>query len=466
MPPSAKSSNGRVPIIDYLLLGAVAASPLQRAFTLDLGVPLKLSEVLIVLAALSYPFIVRARGTKLVEGPWVVLLGVVVCASAAYHLLLPDPPGPYPGYTRGVTQDMLLYVAFSLLVVIAWMLVSRMDSERVRKAFVVAVWICIVTTAVQFVLYTAGLESVLKLLNYQTERVGTGFGIDSLRTGPFVEGQHLGFFAGAGLFICLQQRKYAAAAGALACVIYSQSTTALIALIVSAGLLFVIRPETKTQVRLLFGVATFAAAANFIPSVRSFLAFQLAKMGFGEAADTTANDISATTRPAKGGLAWEMATDHPILGIGPGRFGVWFQHYAVPTDFSEKYFNGINRPIVENGYLQLAAEVGIPALLVLGIVLVLLAYRAYRWSGLTFALVVFVAISIATLSSWTFGPLWLILAYVATLRPEAAAQVEPDGEAGASSALSAWSRSRPADGEVSEPLGIRRRADTRTPPDR
>jgi O-antigen ligase len=407
----------RMSVSDFFLLAAVALSPLQTAFTLNVGFPFKACELLIGLAVITYPFSRSRRvDNRRRELPWVILLGLLVFLSTIYHLLLPEPPGPYPGYTRGITQDMLLYLGYAMLVVAAWVLVSRIDARLLRKAFVVAVWVCIAATAFQIVLHQAGLDSTLAALGYQTERLGTGFGFDVLRTGPFVEGNHLGFFAGAGMLICFEEKKYVAALGALACVVYSQSTGAIIALVVAVAVLFVVRRQGKTQFRILLGFGFAAIVAVLIAPVRDYLIFQVAKLGLFNIAGVDVNDRSVTIRSAKTALAWQMAGDNPLLGLGPGRFGVWFEHYAIPSDFPEVYFNGINRPIVENAYLQIASEIGIPALIVFGVVLLILAVRALRVPGIAIALLVFVAISVSTLSSWTFVPLWLLLAYLTALK--------------------------------------------------
>jgi putative inorganic carbon (hco3(-)) transporter len=68
-------------------------------------------------------------------------------------------------------------------------------------------------------------------------------------------------------------------------------------------------------------------------------------------------DRNATTRLAFWDAAARMAYDHPLVGVGPARFGEETDEYLLGSR------SGLTDPVVHNSYLEIAAENGIPALL-------------------------------------------------------------------------------------------------------
>jgi putative inorganic carbon (HCO3(-)) transporter len=64
------------------------------------------------------------------------------------------------------------------------------------------------------------------------------------------------------------------------------------------------------------------------------------------------------SRQAYWSAALQMAGDHPLVGVGPGRFGVESRKYVLNDPI------GIEDPVAHNSYLEVLAEGGIPTLLV------------------------------------------------------------------------------------------------------
>src|SRR3954447_7781119 len=62
------------------------------------------------------------------------------------------------------------------------------------------------------------------------------------------------------------------------------------------------------------------------------------------------------SRQAYWKAAASMAADHPVLGVGPGRFGVESRNYVLNDPI------GIVDPVVHNSYLEVLAEGGLPTL--------------------------------------------------------------------------------------------------------
>jgi putative inorganic carbon (hco3(-)) transporter len=69
--------------------------------------------------------------------------------------------------------------------------------------------------------------------------------------------------------------------------------------------------------------------------------------------------------------AWHMALDHPIVGVGPNRFGVESEHYVRNDPIV------LHDPAVHNSYLEILAEIG-PFALVLFWCLMASTWRALR----------------------------------------------------------------------------------------
>jgi putative inorganic carbon (HCO3(-)) transporter len=78
-------------------------------------------------------------------------------------------------------------------------------------------------------------------------------------------------------------------------------------------------------------------------------------------------DENTASRLAFWEAAGQMAYDHPLVGVGPARFGEESDSYLLGSR------SDLQDPVVHNSYLEIAAENGIPALLAF------LAYLAGSW---------------------------------------------------------------------------------------
>ncbi len=68
-------------------------------------------------------------------------------------------------------------------------------------------------------------------------------------------------------------------------------------------------------------------------------------------------DANVASRKAYWSAAARMAADHPLLGVGPGRYSVMAEDYVRDDPI------GIERPVAHNSYLEVLAEGGALALL-------------------------------------------------------------------------------------------------------
>lgn len=409
---------------EKLLLLAIVLSPFQKAFTIDLGFPLKASEIAIILAIGTWVFSRRkteAKSKIRLEKTMVGTIAGIALVSTAYNLLLPVPVGNDSGYGGDPTRDMVTYLAYALMVLIAWSAFTGLSSEKMARALGVALRLCVLACIFQYVLWLAGDIAALRLFRYELV-TGSAYGISSPRNGPFMEGNYLGFFGGIGLFIAAKYRDKVGIFCALFCVLFSQSTNALLAVVVAALATALIRPSVRWQSVVGFAAMAFGAAALLVPQLQRFVTFQLGKLGVSDGG-YGASEVSQsiTVRSDKSEWAFRMALDNFVLGVGPGRFGLHFDEYS--TRAMDAYSG---RALVESAYGQLAAELGLIAFLAIIVLLASLAVKSLRRSAADFATVVFVAVALSAAPSWTTITIWIAFAYLASAAKEEPVRITPD----------------------------------------
>lgn len=411
-------------VSDSFALLAIVFMPLQLAFTIQLGIPLKISEILILLAGATRIFSrhhFRAFG---LDSCAVLALAIGVLSStfaAPFH----DTRGlARYGYSQTFTVDMLVYAAYGILMLIAWWIIKDLPRWRIGHALVWSAYICTAATALQLFLAMAGLDNVLNFLNYDTDARGSNlFGGTSAmnRTGPFADGQQLGFVSGALLLVCLRQRKYAASLGSLFCVFISQSTTAFLGLLLGIGVVAVLRIGPRMLITISSLAILFALAWSTYSPLRAWVQLQASKLGATGAPDAGAGD-SLEQRLEKTRIATEIMRDFPGFGVGPGRYGAYYFEYADPSLIPFWYFNQSHRALVENAYFHIGAELGALSLSAFVVLIMSLFFYALWQKSLDLAFAVFVAIGAATQPTWHYLPLWVFLSYLSSMRFQALAR--------------------------------------------
>ncbi len=417
---AGRSTSQRTPAYILFVLAAVALAPLQEAFTLDVGAPLKPTEVLVGLAAIAFVF-ARRRGRSPREFLTLLVLLIFVGASAGYHLLVGSPSGPFYGYVRSPNADLLLYTAYPVFVVIMWRILVDVPPEKFRSALRIAIWVCFLGVVLQIALSELGRVDLLESMGYETKIRSEsldGSGEGTMRNGTFTEGQHLGFFAGFSVFVALRMRAYLSAVAAALSLVYSQSTTGVVGVVLVIAVLVFLRPSLNGVLRFLAIVVALLASLNFIPVLQNLFALQFAKLGLsGFAGHVDDATTSLEVRTLKSDIATRMMFENPLLGVGPGRFGIFYFEDPQSSQSPEWYFSGNNRAIAENVYLHIGSEFGVIALVIFVIFLFQIFRRVRRAGFMDLGAYLFILIAILTQSSWTFIPVWIALAYVFVASP-------------------------------------------------
>lgn len=410
----------RLELPQKMLVAAIALMPLQSALTYDAGFPLKPSEILVILAGA----LLLLNG-RMFSGPrrlvstekLVVPFFVVVIASALATFARQPPTGPLHGFTRSPTTDAALYTFYGALVVVMWWMFRQLPRDLMVKAVIFSIWLAAVMCAIQIVLTASDASSLLAKLGYHSVPPGhplPGIGIQLPRNGSFVEGQHLGFFCGVAFFIALLEKRRWAAVACLAMLVVSQSTTGFLAVALGYAVAVLIRPTASSVVRF-GGAAVVAACAVFaVPALRTAAQIQLGKLGLVHTGiDYLTKSISLRT--VKTNIGLDIMWDHPLLGVGPGRYGVAFYDYVKPGQVTPSYFQPDFRALAENVYAQIGAEFGVVALLAFGLFVVGYIFRVAKHGAIAVAAAVALVLGLSTQSDWTFLPAWTFLAYLAVV---------------------------------------------------
>lgn len=418
---NAVAETVKPPFFDWLLekvvFLAVCFTPFQLALTIKLGdSPLKISEILILLSILIFPLSTwvsrKPKGQAIIA-----LFSIIFLISAIYNYIVTDTTLEKiaHGFTRSQTGDILFYTFFTIFALISWKIIGSLDRSTIEKALIIASWLCIIAVLFQAVGVATGNQSLVEALGFESQgRVEDR--LVSTRNGPFKEGQHLGFYAGSLLIICFYKKRWLACLGLSYCIYYSQSTTAILGILAALAVVIALRLNVYTLFAI--SISSVATFIGFISSsaLREFVYIQLAKLGIPSVGGLGERyTVSLDVRSVKTDIGWQIMGDHPILGVGPGRYSIWFFDYPDSLKMPYYYFRATHRAIAENIYAQIAAEVGLIGFIVFLIFLLYLLIRnlSEKNTGLL-ALSAFAFIGISTQSMLTFLPIWTIFALLAS----------------------------------------------------
>ncbi|QGU27560.1 O-antigen ligase family protein [Microbacterium oryzae] len=398
---------------------AIAVLPFQQALTLDLGFPLKATEVLAFVGIIL--FVVERRTdffkrTGPLFSTWaarlVVALALVVIVSSCWALVAKAPAPRAEAYPRGIVFDLGLYTCyagFALALFIA--LINSMDWSLLARAVGVAVRLAAVYSVIQIV--TWALDSGwLEAVNGNIQ-IGTLYGTGLPRNGPFLEGNYLGFFAACALLLLARSRDVVGVVVAVTLIAYSASTGAIVAIAVGVLLMIILRPSRRSVLATLGVVAAAATLFMVVPPLNRFATAQLTKLGLVENRLGDSYGYSLRSRTANADTGFSIALDNPLLGVGQGRYALHYWDHLDRTGLARRFGEGTARPIANNVYAQLAAETGLIALAIFASLLVLLLITGRREARSVVGLVGAIGVGLVAYPAWTSLVVWVMLAAAA-----------------------------------------------------
>lgn len=413
------------PLAEGLLFACVVLAPFMQAFTLNVGFPLKASEALGAAAITLLVIEARPRTRPAYGRPAFLLLALTVVASAVAALFADLPVRLAPGYALGYTGDLLQYAIYALFVIaVGWAVATRLGPDRTGRAVAISIRLAAGYCLLQYLTWATGTHGLLGRFGGAVQ-LGQSFGTILPRNGPFLEGNYLGFYAGTALFICARRNDRLGVALAAAVLVYAQSTGAILATAGAFALMLALRPRPALVGTLLAIVATATLAVAFLPAGQTFATAQLAKMGVIDVPGGQVYDYSRDMRASTAEAGYRMGLEHPLLGVGPGRFGVW--NHTITREHGELVapVPYPHRPIANNGYAQIIAEHGIFALIAVLGLLVALAWRLRRRSAALVGLAGFTLVGLNTVPAWTMLPVWVCVGYLCATAADALSEGSP-----------------------------------------
>ena len=342
-----------------LVLLAVATLPFTYAFTVNLSFPLKVYEVALALALLTYVSELRlplAPGT----GPVVARLAWFTIAAAVLTLIRFAVPAEGSsevdfGARFGPAGDAVAKLLYLSLGVLGFLLFSRSayaDERRYLQAWRVG---AIAAASYSWYLFAAGLFGIEPLLlpGIEDPKYFSVAGHTFIRSGTFQEGNFLGLFLLVSVGIALYQRRRLLAAVLSLTVLLTFSTVNSVALVLLWSMVWLGAQAGVNMSRrakyIAVGILIAVAIGLVLLQTGYLQAVIVGKLGTEELG-------SRVKRIAFIISGLRMFADHPLLGVGISQFGYFYNTYQ-PLGLA-----GIAETvklIPNNIYVELLAELGI-----------------------------------------------------------------------------------------------------------
>lgn len=374
-----------------------------------------MSEVLGLAALAIFLIELRGNGPRPAAGlSKLALLAGLVALSAAINLAREAPVVGHPGYPHGYTFDIIEYALYGLFVIaIASRLATHLGHDKLGQALGLAIRLAFLFCIFQMVAYLTGATGAVTAVD-GVFQLGRSYGVPLPRNGPFMEGNYFGLFAGAAVIVCARRGDRIGVLTGFACLAYSQSTSALLALACAWLVSTLVTPRGKIVTAGTLILIVAGLAVLFIPAAGSLADVQMAKLGAAQIEDASAQEYTFSRDGRLSGIeaGYRMSLANPILGVGPGRFGLYNDTIRDEHGRVIAYTGPDSRGIANNGFAQIAAEEGIVAWVVVVGLFLSLAVGLRRGAPADFALAVFLLVAFNTAPAWTLLPAWIIVAYL------------------------------------------------------
>lgn len=406
--PNAQTKVDRRRVSEWLLLLAVICIPFQQALTLDIGFPLKASELLV--AAGIFSFVVERRGRIIDYRPtWLIFsIAVVVLLSSVFVAITTDGSISNAAYPHGLTFDLAQYTAYAIMALMTAIAITAVLSPRdIAIGIGWAVRIAVVYVMIQLIAWGAG-SGVIEAINGNFQ-MGSQYGVRLPRNGPFREGNYLGFFAATALFIAARSKDILGVILAVLLVFFSQSTGAMVGIVLAIIAMIILRPTVRKLIVAAVAAVVIALVVFMVPVLNRLVAGQLTKLGLIENQFGAAYGYSLRARTVNAETGFRMGFHNSVFGVGQGRYEYHYDEYIDRSGLPDNFGVNTVRQIANNAYAQIASETGLIALLLFSIMLFTILVKVRRDSGALVAVVVSLSVGLIAFPAWTNLTAWVVI---------------------------------------------------------
>jgi O-antigen ligase len=347
---------GRTPAYVLLFGLAFIFLPFTKAFTIDVGFPLKIYELLFIA---SVPAFVLERGRLRIGTVshllWPLAIFWLVSVGSFFAFAYADAGYLGPDFRGGAALDGLSRVAYLLLNLgIFAMIISR--PLATATPLLTLCWLIGCTLSTFYSVYCVFSfmfvgEPVL-LPGLDRHQLGAFGPIVVSRSGTFEEGNFGGLYFLLSAVIALHNRSLIFAGIAIVGLILTKSTSAYFAIIA------------------LFGSYYMLSRKNLLVLVPYFIALCVAAFGlfvyFAEQGKFEATgSASGAVRFNEAMTGVNMWQSSPVYGVGLGQYGFNYFRYVWDMSIADAVLS--ERHIASNIYVEILSELGLLGLLAIGL---------------------------------------------------------------------------------------------------
>lgn len=388
--------------------------PFTEALTLQVKFPLKGYELLLLVVGAIMLAEGRLRTSSSVRAVSPALVAFLAWTTITLALRLAWPAEPpdlrtFPS-RFGPTGDGIAKLIYLFLSVFGFLVFARLAEENPRlfvRAWLAGAVCCVAYTWYLFGFSLIGVTPPLLPGNIRPQRY-TLVGIEVIRSGSFTEGNFLGLYLVLSTALAIHVRRLLTATLLGATVFITFSTVNVVGLLVVIAGLAIARANRGTARRraIMLSAALLFIATVLTAMVVSGYATQVifSKLTLEEAG-------SALDRLNQIVAGIGMVVKYPVMGVGLSQYGFHYTTYQL-TDLFDHLMKG--KPIPNNVYVELAAELGLVGLALFGYFLRRLWRRARR-SGEAILQLGMLAVLLAfnAYPTYTLMFLWAYFAYLA-----------------------------------------------------
>jgi hypothetical protein len=362
--------------------------PFTQAFTLSVGFPLKISEVLLILFLLMYFFQTKIQWNKanFLISALVGIFFIVSCISFVANLGWDFGYSPKVLDTRLSRElDSLLKLFYYFMDIVAFYISLQFLNQQVDS---LKYWLygAFISSAIAWILYLSSgylhIDFHLPGMMDVPQKSDDGF----IRCGTFKEGNFFGLYLVMSTAIALMLKKPMWALFFIITSITSRSTTTYIAL---TFLLIVFYRDKIFRWQYFFGaLVALIPILFFWQNIYESSFFEkniLDKIGRDSYYITSNGQISKIDRSNQADIAYRLGMDNFYFGVGPGNYKFHYDKYNdvfgkyIMSDENIKTFAYFKTATIPNNvYLEVFSELGFFALLVFLAIIFYFLFKSFQ----------------------------------------------------------------------------------------